>query len=49
MGGQLLLAWFAGARFDIAFAEFKQQMGDLLFSTNAKNASLDATADHSEL
>jgi farnesyl-diphosphate farnesyltransferase len=27
---QLFIAWLAGARFDIAYAEFKEQMGQLL-------------------
>jgi farnesyl-diphosphate farnesyltransferase len=50
------VAWIAGARFDIAWREFKQQMGELLFNTKPTNATIEVvketvktTVDHSEL
>lgn len=46
-GVQLVIAWFAGARFDIAFDQFKEQMGQLLGIGKAINASTES--GHSEL
>ncbi|KAF2110353.1 farnesyl-diphosphate farnesyl transferas-like protein [Lophiotrema nucula] len=46
-GSMLFIAWLAGARFDIAFVQFKQQMGQLL-GTSSFNSS-EVASDHSEL
>lgn len=54
---QLFVAWMAGARFDIAYYQFKQQMGELLGygSSNATKAVevtskiVEAVPAHTEL
>ncbi|KAJ4293138.1 bifunctional farnesyl-diphosphate farnesyltransferase/squalene synthase [Kalmusia sp. IMI 367209] len=52
-GMMLLIAWFAGARFDIALVQAKEQLGQLFGSggSNNSSAALDtkASPDHGEL
>ncbi|CAI6336045.1 unnamed protein product [Periconia digitata] len=50
-GTMLLTAWLAGARFDIAFAQFKQQIGQLLGSGDLRNSTSPKVSPegHSEL
>lgn len=48
---QLFIAWLAGARFDIAYVQFKEQLGQLL-GTNTQPAQVTEAhvkVDHSEL
>jgi farnesyl-diphosphate farnesyltransferase len=53
---QLLVAWLAGARFDIAYYQMKEQLGDLL-GWNSSNMTkiaevtkvVEAVPAHSEL
>ncbi|KAF2705020.1 farnesyl-diphosphate farnesyl transferas-like protein [Pleomassaria siparia CBS 279.74] len=44
-GSMLFIAWLAGARFDIAFSEFKQQFGELLGSSNASGAPVSSLVE----
>ncbi|KAF2654324.1 farnesyl-diphosphate farnesyltransferase [Lophiostoma macrostomum CBS 122681] len=41
------VAWLAGARFDIAFTQFREQMGQLLGTSNASSTTVEP--GHSEL
>jgi farnesyl-diphosphate farnesyltransferase len=49
----LIVAWFLGARFDIAIVQFKEQMGDLLGFGNSTNTTVvkvvTPSEGHSEL
>jgi hypothetical protein len=54
--GQLFVAWMAGARFDIAYYQFKEQLGGLLGwgTSNATKIAevtkvVEAAPGHSEL
>jgi hypothetical protein len=54
--GQLFVAWMAGARFDIAYYQFKEQMGGLLGWTTSNATKIaevtkvvEAAPGHSEL
>lgn len=49
---QLFVAWVAGARFDIAYYELKQQISELFGSTSSIPAQVTEVlvkTDHSEL
>lgn len=46
---QLLVAWFAGARFDIAYYEAKKSISALLGSGSQQITEVKVDVDHSEL
>ncbi|KAF2007291.1 farnesyl-diphosphate farnesyl transferas-like protein [Amniculicola lignicola CBS 123094] len=51
-GSMLFVAWLAGARFDIAFSEFRQQFGELMSLSDkpdARDPSENMVINHSEL
>ncbi|KAF2260451.1 farnesyl-diphosphate farnesyltransferase [Lojkania enalia] len=48
-GSMLFIAWLAGARFDIAFGQFREELGRLLSVGSPQSPSQRPDAGHSEL
>jgi len=52
-GSMVLVAWLLGARFDVAYAEFKKSFGQLIsgeiFAGESQNLTTSAETGHSEL